>query len=52
MAELAAAVGIEQMVTTPHLFKGLSKDPDPAEFVPRCRAAVRDQGKPQDSPGV
>ena len=35
MAELAAADGIEQMVATPHLFNGLSHDPETAEIVDR-----------------
>ena len=35
MAEIAAADGIEQMVATPHLFNGLSKDPEPAEICDR-----------------
>jgi protein-tyrosine phosphatase len=33
MAEIAAADGIEQMVATPHVFKGLSDDPEPAEVI-------------------
>src|SRR5258708_3915968 len=33
MAEIAAADGIEQMVATPHLFNGISDDPEPAEIV-------------------
>src|SRR5213592_4582843 len=33
MAEMAAADGIEQMVATPHLFNGLSDDPEPAEII-------------------
>ena len=35
MAEIAAADGIEQMVATPHLFNGLSNDPEPAEICDR-----------------
>jgi len=38
MAEIAAADGIEQMVATPHVFKGLSHDPEPAEVVRRVAA--------------
>jgi len=33
MAEIAAADGIEQMVATPHVFKGISEDPEPAEVI-------------------
>src|SRR5215472_16863440 len=35
MAELAAADGIEMMVSTPHMFNGLSHNPSPAEIVER-----------------
>jgi protein-tyrosine phosphatase len=38
MAEVAAADGIEQMVATPHLFNGLSYDPEPAEIVDHVAA--------------
>jgi len=35
MAELAAADGIEQMVSTPHMFNGLSHNPGPSEILDR-----------------
>src|SRR5215510_6452385 len=35
MAEIAAADGIEQMVSTPHMFNGLSHNPDPSEIFER-----------------
>jgi len=38
MAEIAAADGIEQMVATPHLFNGLSDDPEPSDIVDRVAA--------------
>ena len=38
MAEIAAADGIEQMVATPHVFKGLSHDPEPAEVIDQVNA--------------
>src|SRR5207245_8905312 len=38
MAEIAAADGIQQMVATPHLFNGLSNDPEPAEICERVAA--------------
>jgi len=38
MAEIAAADGIQQMVATPHLFNGLSNDPNPAEICERVAA--------------
>ena len=38
MAALAFADGIEQMVCTPHLFNGISKDPGPAEIEDRVGA--------------
>src|SRR5438477_8385637 len=38
MAEIAAADGIEQMVATPHVFKGLSDDPESTEIISRVAA--------------
>src|SRR6266853_124200 len=38
MAEIAAADGIEQMVATPHVFKGLSGDLEPAEVIDQVAA--------------
>ena len=38
MAEIAAADGIQQMVATPHLFNGLSDDPEPAEILEHIAA--------------
>ena len=35
MAEIAARDGIEQMVSTPHMFNGLSHNPDPSEIMER-----------------
>jgi protein-tyrosine phosphatase len=45
MAEVAAADGIEQMISTPHMFNGLSHNPHPdeiAERVDQLQAAVGD----------
>jgi protein-tyrosine phosphatase len=41
MAEIAAADGIEQMVATPHVFRGLSADPQTTEILDSI-AALRD----------
>src|SRR6186713_1997498 len=38
MARLAAEDGIEQMVCTPHMFNGLSNNPEPAEITDRVAA--------------
>jgi protein-tyrosine phosphatase len=38
MAEIAAEDGIEQMLCTPHMFNGLSHNPDPSEVLDRARA--------------
>lgn len=38
MARLAAADGIEFMVSTPHMFNGLSSNPEPAEVLERVAA--------------
>src|SRR5688572_4743544 len=38
MARIAAADGIEQMVSTPHMFNGLSHNPEPAEILDRIAA--------------
>jgi protein-tyrosine phosphatase len=48
MASIAAADGIEQMVSTPHMFNGISHDPQPAEIlerVGRLQEAVGDKLK-------
>ena len=45
MAQIAADDGIEQMVSTPHMFNGLSNNPSPAEItarVQRLQEAVGD----------
>src|SRR4029453_17622953 len=38
MARLAAEDGIQQMVCTPHMFNGLSGNPEPAEVLDRVGA--------------
>ena len=38
MAEIAAADGIQQMVCTPHMFNGVSSNPDPEEVARRVEA--------------
>lgn|SRR2546422_4282387 len=38
MAEMAAGDGIQQMICTPHMFNGLSNDPQPAEVIDRVAA--------------
>jgi protein-tyrosine phosphatase len=38
MARIAAEDGIEQMVSTPHMFNGLSRNPEPSEIVERVAA--------------
>ncbi len=38
MAHIAFADGIEQMVSTPHMFNGLSNNPEPAEILDRVAA--------------
>jgi len=38
MARVAAADGIQQMVCTPHMFNGISDNPDPAEILERVNA--------------
>jgi protein-tyrosine phosphatase len=38
MAAIAAADGIEQIVSTPHMFNGLSQNPEPAEILERVAA--------------
>jgi protein-tyrosine phosphatase len=38
MAEIAAADGIKQMVCTPHMFNGISNNPEPAEILDRVAA--------------
>src|SRR5436190_746454 len=37
MAEVAAKDGIEQMVSTPHMYNGLSHNPQPAEIMDRVK---------------
>jgi protein-tyrosine phosphatase len=47
MARLAAEDGIQQMVCTPHMFNGLSRNPEPAEVLDRVGAlqnAIGTQG--------
>src|SRR5262245_56178664 len=38
MARLATEDGIQQMVCTPHMFNGLSRNPEPAEVMDRVGA--------------
>jgi protein-tyrosine phosphatase len=38
MARIAAEDGIEQMVSTPHMFNGLSENPEPSEILRRVAA--------------
>jgi protein-tyrosine phosphatase len=38
MARIAAEDGIEQMVSTPHMFNGLSQNPEPPEILERVAA--------------
>lgn len=38
MARIALADGIQQMVCTPHMFNGISRNPEPAEVVDRVGA--------------
>src|SRR5262245_56586900 len=38
MARVAAGDGIEQMVSTPHMFNGLSNNPEPSEILERVAA--------------
>jgi protein-tyrosine phosphatase len=44
MAEIAAADGIEQMVSTPHMFNGLSHNPDPSEIFERVAMLQKEIG--------
>ncbi len=37
MAEVAAADGIRQMVSTPHMFNGISNNPEPSEILDRVK---------------
>src|ERR1044071_2356203 len=37
MAEVAAQDGIEQMVSTPHMYNGLSHNPEPSEIFDRVK---------------
>ena len=48
MAAIAAEDGIQQMVSTPHMFNGISHDPEPAEIldrVARLQEAIGDKLK-------
>jgi protein-tyrosine phosphatase len=45
MARLAAEDGIQQMVCTPHMFNGLSRNPEPAEVLDRVGALQESIGK-------
>src|SRR6185436_8338043 len=38
MARIAAADGIQQMCCTPHMFNGISDNPEPAEILDRVGA--------------
>src|SRR5206468_883193 len=38
MARVAVQDGIEQMVSTPHMFNGLSRNPEPSEVIDRVGA--------------
>src|SRR6185369_16566494 len=38
MARIAAEDGIEYMVSTPHMFNGLSRNPEPSEILERVAA--------------
>src|SRR5438309_9323059 len=38
MARIAAADGIERMVSTPHMFNGFSKNPEPSDLLERIAA--------------
>ena len=38
MARIAAEDGITHMVATPHMFNGLSHNPEPAEIIERVEA--------------
>src|SRR5215468_1958055 len=52
MAEIAAADGIEQIVATPHLFNGLSNDPEPDEVLYRVETLqMAVEGKLKIVPG-
>jgi len=44
MVRIAAEDGIEQMVATPHMFNGLSHNPEPAEIVERVEALQKEIG--------
>ena len=44
MARIAAEDGIEQMVATPHMFNGLSHNPEPAEIVERVDTLQKEIG--------
>jgi protein-tyrosine phosphatase len=45
MARIAAKDGIEFMVSTPHMFNGLSRNPQPSEILARVRALNQAIGK-------
>ena len=44
MVRIAAEDGIEQMVATPHMFNGLSHNPEPSEIVERVEALQKEIG--------
>ena len=44
MVQIAVEDGIEQMVATPHMFNGLSHNPEPAEIVERVDALQKEIG--------
>jgi protein-tyrosine phosphatase len=44
MARIAAEDGITHMVATPHMFNGLSQNPEPAEIVDRVHALQEEIG--------
>ncbi len=44
MARIAAEDGIEQMVATPHMFNGLSDNPEPDEIAERVEALQKEIG--------
>ena len=45
MARIATEDGIQQMVCTPHMFNGLSSNPEPAEVLDRVGALQDAIGK-------
>lgn len=45
MARIALADGIQQMVCTPHMFNGISRNPEPAEVIERVDALQQAVGR-------